>query len=223
MHAALPYLAGAAASYVLGSIPFGFLVARSRGVDIRTKGSGNIGATNVFRTLGKGPGILTFALDFAKGLVAALAVAAAADRLLGPVGADLPCLRLACGAAALLGHAFPLFLGFRGGKGVATGVGLVTGLSPASAGVGLGVWLAMFLAVRYVSLASIAAAAAVGVAAWTVMEPDPHRVVPVVLTILAALVIALHRANVARLLRGTEHRFSFRGRSPRPSGAGRLR
>ena len=207
---ALPYLAGFLVSYLLGSIPFGFLVAKAHGVDIRSKGSGNIGATNVFRTLGKGPGILTFALDFAKGLVSALVVAGAADRLLGPVGGNLPCLRLVCGAGALVGHSFPLFLGFRGGKGVATGVGLVMGISPATALVGLGVWLVVFLASRYVSLASIAAAAAVAVAAWTVMTPDPRRIVPAVLTVLCVLVVARHHSNVGRLLHGTENRFSFR-------------
>lgn len=213
MHAALPYLVGAFASYLLGSVPFGFLVARAHGVDIRTCGSGNIGATNVFRTLGKGPGILTFALDFGKGLVATLAIAAAADKLLGPTGGDLPCLRLVCGAAALLGHSFPVFLGFHGGKGVATGVGLVAGLSPVAAGIGLGVWLVVFLVSRYVSLASIAAAAAVGVAAWTAMEPDPRRIVPSILTVLAVLVVLRHRANIERLLRGTENRFTFRRRA----------
>lgn len=207
---ALPYLAGFLVSYLLGSIPFGFLVAKAHGVDIRSKGSGNIGATNVFRMLGKGPGILTFALDFAKGLVSALVVAGAADRLLGPVGGNLPCLRLVCGAGALVGHSFPLFLGFRGGKGVATGVGLVMGISPATALVGLGVWLVVFLASRYVSLASIAAAAGVAVAAWTVMTPDPRRIVPAVLTVLCVLVVARHHSNVGRLLHGTENRFSFR-------------
>ena len=207
---ALPYLVGFLAAYLLGSIPFGYLVAKAHGVDIRTKGSGNIGATNVFRTLGKGPGILTFALDFAKGLVSALVIAAVADRLLGPVGDNLPCLRLVCGTGALIGHSFPLFLGFRGGKGVATGVGLVMGLSPAAAGIGLGVWLVVFLASRYVSLASIVAAASVAVAAWTVMTPDPRRIVPIVLTVLCALVVARHHANIGRLLKGTENRFSFR-------------
>ena len=208
----LPYLAGFLAAYFLGSIPFGYLIAKARGVDIRTLGSGNIGATNVFRTLGKGPGILTFALDFAKGLVSALVIAAVANRLLGPVGVNLPCLRLVCGAGALVGHSFPVFLGFKGGKGVATGVGLVMGLSPAAAGIGLGVWLVVFLVGRYVSLASIAAAASVAAAAWTVMTPDPRRIVPWVVTVLCALVIARHHANIRRLLKGTENRFSFRRR-----------
>ena len=207
---ALPYLVGFLAAYLVGSIPFGFLIARAHGVDIRTKGSGNIGATNVFRTLGKGPGILTFALDFAKGLVSALLIAAAANRFLGPVGDNLPCLRLVCGTGALVGHSFPVFLGFKGGKGVATGVGLVMGLSPATALIGLGVWLVVFLVGRYVSLASIAAAVAVAVAAWTVMTPDPRRIVPGVLTVLCVLVIARHHANIGRLLKGTENRFSFR-------------
>ena len=206
----LPYLAGFLAAYFLGSIPFGFLIAKAHGVDIRTKGSGNIGATNVFRTLGKRLGILTFALDFAKGIIATLPLAVAANRLFGPVGANLPCLRLVCGAGALVGHSFPLFLGFKGGKGVATGVGLVMGLSPAAAGIGLAVWLVVFLVGRYVSLASIAAAAAVAASAWTVMTPDPRRIVPLALTVLCMLVIMRHKSNIGRLLKGVEHRFSFR-------------
>ena len=205
------YGLGFLVSYLLGSIPFGFLVARAKGVDIRTVGSGNIGATNVFRTLGKGPGILTFLLDFLKGLVPVIGVSVLVNRLAGPVAAEnLPILKLVCGIGAMVGHTFPLFLGFHGGKGVATGVGLVAGLAPAVAGIGLAVWLVVFLIGRYVSLASIIAAIAVVALSWTpLLGDDPRHVVPIILSVLGVLVVLRHHANIGRLLKGTENRFSF--------------
>lgn len=206
------YFLGVLLSYLLGAIPSGFLVAKARGVDIRKVGSGNIGATNVFRALGKGPGLLTFACDFLKGLLAVMVIAAAANRIAGPVGqGSLPYLRLACGLGALVGHSFSVFLGFRGGKGVATGVGLVMGLGPAVAGIGLGVWLIVFLIGRYVSLASIIAALTVGALVWTpLFEGDPQHIVPVLISAFCLVVVARHHGNIRRLLSGTENRFSFR-------------
>lgn len=208
----LTFLLGILFSYLLGSIPFGFLVAKAKGVDIRTVGSGNIGATNVFRTLGKGPGLFTFFCDFLKGLLSVLLFSKLAIHLAGPVDqGSLPYLKLLCGVGSILGHSFPLFLGFRGGKGVATGVGLVMGLAPATAGIGLGTWLAILLATRYVSLASILAALTVGILAWTpLFHSDPKHIVPAILSTLCALVILRHHSNIARLLHGTENRFSFK-------------
>lgn len=206
-----PYLLGLFLSYLLGAVPFGFLIAKAKGVDIRRAGSGNIGATNVYRTLGKGPGLLTFACDFLKGLLSVLVVAALANRLAGPVGqGNLPYLKLLCGVGAMVGHSFPVFLGFHGGKGVATGVGLVMGLAPAVAGIGLGVWLVVFLIGRYVSLASIIAALTIGALVWTpLFESDPKHIVPMLLSALCLLVVARHHSNIGRLLKGTENRFSF--------------
>lgn len=212
--AGLPYVLGIVLCYLLGSVPFGFLVARAKGVDIRTLGSGNIGATNVYRSLGKGPGILTFALDFAKGLVATRALNVAAGALAARLGAPIPAsplwLQMACGISVIVGHSFPIFLGFKGGKGVATGAGLAVGLAPLAALWAVGAWLAVFLIGRYVSLASIVAALVViGVGWWKYDAAAPRHVLPGVLTVLALLVILRHRANIGRLLAGTENRFTL--------------
>jgi acyl-phosphate glycerol 3-phosphate acyltransferase len=195
------------AAYLVGSIPFGYLVARSRGVDIFRQGSGNIGATNIGRVLGRRFGILVFVLDFAKG-----AVPVVAARLLNRQP-DLPADTLAIGAglAAFLGHLFPVYLGFRGGKGVATGAGVVTVLLPGpTLGAAL-VWLAVLLASRYVSLASLAAVTAL-CALRLVLTADAgpfapgQRILTVFCFLAAGLVFQRHRANIARLLHGTENR-----------------
>ncbi len=204
------YLLATLFSYLLGSVPFGYLVARAKGVDIRKVGSGNIGATNVFRTLGKGPGILTFVLDFAKGLVATLLLSRLAVALTSaPPEGHFPYIQLLAGVAAVIGHSFSVFLGFKGGKGVATGAGLAVGLAPASAGIGFGVWILTFLLSRYVSVASILAAAAVGTCVWIFGPFDPVRLVPSILTLLCLLIVVRHHANIRRLLAGTENRFAF--------------
>lgn len=194
------------ASYFAGAIPFGFLIARARGVDIRTVGSGNIGATNVFRSVGKPWGIATFILDALKGYLPA----AILPGLCGVGAGDLASpelARLAGGAAAILGHSFPIFLGFRGGKGVATGAGALMGIAPVAGLMGLATWAVVFFASRYVSLASITAAVAVSVSAW-VWHHSANLTVPSALTLLAALVVYRHKDNIRRLLAGTEHRFS---------------
>ena len=187
-------------SYLAGSIPTAYLVVkRLKRIDIRTVGSGNVGATNVTRTAGKGAGAAVFAVDVAKGLAATLLIA---PRLIDPA---LPEARIACGLAAVIGHVFPVFLGFRGGKGVAATIGTLIGYAPALALLCGGVWLAIFLLSRYVSLASITALA--------VLPPAlvaAHRSLPEVLlgAALSVLVIAKHQSNIQRLVQGTEHRFS---------------
>src|SRR4051812_44987549 len=138
----------AAASYLLGAVPFGYLVARWRGVDILHAGSGNIGATNVGRVLGRGYGVLVFLLDFAKGALPVLAAAALAPRH-DPAWAP-QLFEVAAGLAAFLGHLFPVYLGFRGGKGVATGAGVVLVLTPVPALAALLAWAALFTSTRYV-------------------------------------------------------------------------
>lgn len=196
-------------SYLLGAVPFGYAVARWRGVDILRQGSGNIGATNVGRVLGRRFGILVFLLDFAKG---ALPVAAAvqvgreteAAGVLGPDG--LPVL---AGLAAFLGHLFPVYLHFRGGKGVATGAGVVTVLLPVPACAALATWLFLVLVSGYVSLASIVAAVALCVARFA-LTPGPLARANQTLTwfcvVAAALVVLRHRTNIGRLIHGTESR-----------------
>lgn len=203
---ALNALAALVAAYLLGSVPFGLLIGKARGVDVRTVGSKNIGATNVFRCVGAKWGVLAFACDMLKGFGG---VWCAALPLAWGAGADTLLLRVLCGTAAMLGHIFPLWLGFKGGKGVSTALGLLLGVAPAAAGVGLGVWVAAFLLSRYVSLSSCLAAVAVGALVWTPLYAGAPLWFAVLITVLAALAIVKHRANLARLAKGTENRFAF--------------
>lgn len=187
--------------YLLGAIPFGVLIGKSRGIDIRAGGSGNIGATNVMRLVGKSWGILTLVLDALKGLGAVL--------LARWAGADAPeWLGLACGCAAILGHSFPVYLKFKGGKGVATSAGVLIGVAPAAFGVGIGVFAILFALFRYVSLGSIAAAIVVPVASFLFEQAkdEPNYFTTYVLVVLGVVVIWRHRANIGRLLAGTENR-----------------
>jgi glycerol-3-phosphate acyltransferase PlsY len=194
-------------AYLLGSVPFGYLMARWRGVDILKHGSGNIGATNVGRVLGRRFGILVFLLDFAKGALPTLL----ARWWTMSHGWDLPpeSLPVAAAIAAFLGHIYPVYLHFRGGKGVATAAGAVMVLLPEPALAALFAWFVVVAASRYVSLASLAAAAVLCLVRliWT---PQPWSEKDRLLTLfclLAAGLIALrHRANIGRLLRGNENR-----------------
>ncbi|MBL7076495.1 MAG: glycerol-3-phosphate 1-O-acyltransferase PlsY [Kiritimatiellae bacterium] len=198
------------AAYLLGSVPFGYVVAKANGVDIRAVGSGNIGATNVFRSISKGWGLFTFACDFLKGLVPVLLFPALAAQLGFAGSADG--LRLLCGIGAIAGHNWPVFLQFKGGKGVATSAGAVLGIAPAAVGIGLAIWLVCFLTLRYVSLASMLAALTIAVGAW-IMGPvcnNTSPLVPVVLSLMAVMIVARHHANIKRLLSGTENRFRFK-------------
>ena len=206
----LPYFIAALAAYLIGSIPFGYLAGLSRGVDIRTVGSGNIGATNVFRTFGKKLGIATFVLDVFKGIAATCVIPQGVWLSLG-IGGTVPLAAEMFGAVAVLvGHSFPLFLNFKGGKGVATGLGIAIGVAPYSALLGLLVWLGFFISTRYVSVGSIAAALAVGGGVWFLDNArDPKNLVPAIISVLAVLIIVKHRANIKRLLNGNENRFSF--------------
>jgi glycerol-3-phosphate acyltransferase PlsY len=189
----------AVAGYVIGSMPWGYWLVRIfRGEDIRTKGSGNIGATNVWRVYGRRLGIPAVLLDTAKGFVPAFVATA----LVGHGGGVL------AGAAAMLGHWRPMFLRWqRGGKVVATTGGAFLGVAPLIGAVGAGVWIAVFLLFRYASLASIVAALALPVAAVLLDEPWP---VIAFAAGAAAAVLVLHRPNIARLRAGTENRFKFR-------------
>ncbi len=198
------------ASYLLGAIPFGYLVARARGVNIFEQGSGNLGATNVARVLGFRFGLLVFALDFAKGAIpVALALHFKPDyddelwrRGWVEVGAGL---------LAFLGHLFPIYLRFRGGKGVATGAGVVAVLLPLPALIALAVWVATLLAWRYVSLSSIAAAVALA-AAYLATQPSFDIAEPRTLFALlaAALVTLKHRSNLQRVWQGQEYQLKDR-------------
>lgn len=196
-----------AAAYLLGAVPFGLLFARLKGVDIQKVGSGNIGATNVFRAVSKPLGILTFACDFLKGLVPA-----AVFPMIGkPWLESFQCLEIGLifGVAAIVGHNWPVFLCFKGGKGIATSAGVLLGVAPAAVGVGFAAWLLLFLTSRYVAVASIGAAIAVPLSAWFLYLKDRGIALPIVLTLLGAIAVWRHRSNIQRLAAGTEHRFVF--------------
>jgi acyl phosphate:glycerol-3-phosphate acyltransferase len=191
-----------ALAYLLGSIPFAFLAGRARGVDLRTVGSGNLGAANVFRTLGRDMGIAVMTADILKGVVAVVIA-----RLL----TDDPWPAVAA-AAAMAGHVFPVWLRFRGGKGVAVAGGAVIALMPLVALILFAIWVAIVAITRYTSLASIAGAVVATPLAWALGEPVSTIVFAAAGT---AAVLFLHRANIRRLLRGEEHRIEL-GRSRRP-------
>jgi glycerol-3-phosphate acyltransferase PlsY len=206
-----------AASYLVGAIPFGYLFGRVRGVNLFTAGSGNIGATNAARVLGARFGILVFILDFLKGVVPCVAIVPLA-RLLVPNSEGMPDELLRVGAAALafLGHLFPVYLGFRGGKGVATGAGTMLVLVPGPAAFAILFWIAILLATRTVSLASLVAVVVLVAAhLFGTSSPFSIELMPIALYVIAgtALVFVKHRGNIKRLLQGTENQirdFSMR-------------
>ena len=195
-----------AAGYLSGSLTWGYWLVRIfRGEDVRTKGSGNVGATNVWRVYGPELGLPAALLDAAKGFAPAFAATLAVGHGSGVLA----------GAAAMLGHWRPIFLGFRkGGKMVATAGGAFLGVAPLVGAAGAGVWLVVFGITRYASVASITAAASLGLWAWVFGYPWP---VIAFGGAAGAGVAFLHRANVARLVRGEENRFELRrGKAPRP-------
>lgn len=202
-------------SYVAGSIPFGVIIGLAKGVDLRKVGSGNVGATNVGRVLGRKWGLLCFALDLLKGMVPVLAAGFALgyihQRALPP---DQAWRWLSVAAAAVVGHVFPLWLGFKGGKGVATGLGALLGVWPIltlPALATFALWGLVLWIFRYVSLASIVAAAALPILTYiagSLRDTTVSAMLPflAVTSALSVLVILRHRANLARLIAGTENR-----------------
>jgi glycerol-3-phosphate acyltransferase PlsY len=189
-------------SYVIGSIPFGLLIAKTQGKDIRTMGSGNIGATNVLRCLGKPLGIACFVLDVLKGFLPAA--------LFPILGKTNPAFGILFGTAAILGHNFPVFLNFKGGKGVATSAGVLLGVAPLAVMIGLLTWGIVFYTSGYVSLGSIIAALLVILTGWTA---GYGPVIATALTLLGGLTIYRHRTNIQRLLAGTENKFQRKKKS----------
>ena len=203
-------------AYLLGSIPWGFIIGKINGVDVRKEGSQNIGATNVTRCVGKKAGKLCFALDFLKGAIPVLA----AQFL---ISADWPLREYVIIAALLMGvigHMFPIFLNFKGGKGVSTAAGAIMALAPFPLLIALVVWVVVFFVSRYVSLASISAAAILPIVAWVCYLTDANfgrlggiplisnsPLILIFLTLVAILAIVRHRSNIQRLLNGTENRF----------------
>jgi glycerol-3-phosphate acyltransferase PlsY len=201
----------AIAAYLLGSIPTGFLVAQARGVDIRTVGSGNIGATNVLRTLGKPAGIFVLLIDALKGWIAVVPLSSLMMLLFGvrsdPTAREL--LQIVGGICAILGHNYTCGLNFKGGKGIATSAGVLLALVPGALGIIFSVWVLIFFTTRYVSLASLAASATLPFASWATLQSPAKVVVTGAMGILA---IYKHRANIRRLMDGTEPRFQRKRR-----------
>ena len=195
------------AAYFLGAIPFGYLIVRFKEkTDVRRSGSGGTGATNVSRRAGKAAGLLTLLLDAAKG-VAAVFLA----HLVFAPGADAGMWVVLAGLAAMVGHIFPVWLGFRGGKGVATGLGVFLALTPLGVACAGAVFIAVVWATRYVSLGSMIAAAALPAWVWLLgaeaARTAGSRATIIAATLGGALIVFTHRANIVRLLRGTENKF----------------
>lgn len=190
------FLIAAAMGYLLGSIPFGLLLTRAVGIDIRSIGSGNIGATNVLRTGNKKLAAATLLLDAMKGTAAA----AIASRW----GLDAG---IAAGLAAFLGHLFPVWLGFKGGKGVATYLGVLLGLVPIMLAVFAAIWLAVAFISRYSSLSALVAMATIPVVLWF----SGNEKVALLLAVMSAISWWKHRANIVRLINGTESRIGSKG------------
>lgn len=192
-------------AYLLGSIPFGFLLSKLRGVgDIRWTGSGNIGAANVTRVAGPAAGLMTLLLDAGKGYLAVWLAA----RI---TGEDATAMVVAA-VAAILGHLFPVWLGFRGGRGVATGAGVFLPFCWTAVLAALVIWVIVLLFWRYVSLGSVVAAASLPLLIYLLYAPGhaPPHVISVGATLAAVLIVVRHRSNIERLIAGTEPQFTFR-------------
>ena len=194
-------------SYLLGSIPFGLILFRIfRKEDIRSIGSGNIGATNVIRSGAKGVGAATFLLDALKGYAAVVL----ADTLMHGSSHGIPALQNAAALAALcavLGHIFPVWLGFKGGKGVATALGVTLALSPLAALIALAVFIVTFALSKYVSLASLSAVVVFPIFSVFIFSVHRTLLAQAVMFLIPALVVLKHHKNIARLAQGTEYRF----------------
>jgi glycerol-3-phosphate acyltransferase PlsY len=199
------YVAVLVASYLLGAVPTSYVVGRVfRGIDLRQHGSGNLGATNLYRVLGWKYAIPVALVDIAKGAVPVA--------LLAPLVSASQYFALAAGLAAVAGHAVSPFVGFKGGKGVATAAGVMLALTPLTIAVLVVIWAIIVFSTGYVSLASIVAATLLPVLAW-LLHPESRGLVPFD-ALIALAIVWLHRGNIRRLLAGTEHRFGRRAAAP---------
>ena len=210
------YIATIVLAYLLGSIPTGFLVGKARGIDIRTMGSGNIGATNVFRYFGTVAGILVLAVDALKGFIAVALLTRLVWHAFGTSGTatDREALEIVAGLAAILGHNFTCWLRFKGGKGIATSAGVLVALVPYALLIILAVWIVVLGLTRFVSLASICASATLPFATWATGGSATMIGITAAMTTLA---IYKHKSNIQRLVKGTETRVGKRGPARPPS------
>lgn len=208
MEIVLIYFITAVSAYLIGSIPFGFIIGKSKGIDIREHGSGNIGATNVRRVIGKKYGILCFILDFLKGLVPVITVSIFQRWQIIPESASLAVAFAAF--ATVAGHVWTVFLKFKGGKGIATSAGAILAMAPYSIICAGLVWVVIFKLSRFVSLASIVAAITLPITAVVLNITGTYPLsasIQWLLAVIAALAVIRHRGNIKRLLNGTENRF----------------
>ena len=201
----ISYIIGIVLSYLLGSIPFGYLLAITKGIDIRTEGSGNIGATNVSRVLGRKYGLIIFFLDMFKAFAAVFFVPLLFSGIKFPTTPD-NLLVILCGFSAILGHAFPIFLRFQGGKAVATCFGVFIWLAPLAVGISFGAWVITVLVSCYVSLGSMIGTLALAVVLVLVLDsPFGDNIYLMLLSVaVTILVIAKHTSNIKRIISGTE-------------------
>ncbi len=201
----ISYIVGIVLSYLLGSIPFGYLIAIAKGIDIRREGSGNIGATNVSRVLGRKYGLIIFFLDMFKAFAAVFFVPLLFSEIKFPTTAD-NLLVVICGFSSIIGHAFPLFLRFKGGKAVATSFGVFIWLAPVAIAISFAVWIVTVLVSRFVSLGSmIGTLTLVGVIICVVDSPFGDNIYLTLLSMaVTILVIAKHTSNIKRIISGTE-------------------
>lgn len=195
-------------AYFCGALPFGYLAGKLKGIDIRQHGSGNIGATNVLRVLGKGIGIPVFILDMLKGLLPTL-LAAYVMRQSGTSENVAALVSVFAAAASVLGHNYTFWLGFKGGKGIATSTGALLGLTPLALLIVLLIWIITFYITRYVALASVVAAMALPMAMAGLMtwQGTWNHVLLGFGIVMGVLAVVRHRSNIKRLMAGTENRF----------------
>ena len=190
------------AAYLIGAIPFGFLIGKMRGVDVRTVGSKNIGATNVFRTVGKKWGLLAFFCDVMKGLVPTLV----AKMLYAETMPEMPIL---VGISCVVGHMLTPYMKFKGGKGVATAFGALIALMPATVGIAFAIFALTFACSNYISLGSCVAATSLAVMVWIpFLDHAGYKDLPlcILVTLIAAFIVWKHRSNIGRLVRGEENK-----------------
>jgi glycerol-3-phosphate acyltransferase PlsY len=209
------YILTALVSYLLGSIPTGFLVGKARGIDIRRIGSGNIGATNVFRTFGTVAGVAVLLTDALKGFLAVALVAWLCWKTYGTVGGTFTreWLEIDAGLAAVLGHNYTCWLHFKGGKGIATSAGVLLALVPYSLLIIFAIWILVLGLTRYVSLASICASFSLPFATWLTGRSSTLILITSAMTVLA---IYKHKSNIQRLFNGTETRIGIKKAAPTP-------
>jgi len=203
----ISYIFGLVISYLVGSIPFGYVIAIAKGVDVRKEGSGNIGATNVGRVLGRKFGAIIFVLDLLKGFVVVLLVPILVSDIEFPATSD-NLLVILCGLCVLLGHAFPVYLKFKGGKAVATSFGVFIWLAPIPVAIAFGVWILTVIVSRYVSLGSMVGAIALmgGIIGMGSSPFGSGKYLTALSIAVAILIIIKHISNIKRIIAGTESR-----------------